>query len=39
MIEPGLSVRIEVSPRVRRQGVIDPVIIYRDTPGSAPTDP
>ena len=39
MIEPGLSVRIEVSPRVRRQGVIDPVIIYRDTPGSMPIEP
>jgi hypothetical protein len=32
-VEPGVSVRIEVSPRVRRQGLIDPVIIYRDTPG------
>lgn len=39
MIEPGLSVRIEVSPRVRRQGVIDPVIIYRDTPGSMSNEP
>ena len=39
MVEPGISVRIEVSPRVRRQGVIQPVIIYRDTPGSMATDP
>lgn len=39
MIEPGVSVRIEVSPRVRRQGVIEPVIIYRDTPGSSPVEP
>ncbi len=38
-VEPGISVRIEVSPRVRRQGVIEPVIIYRDTPGSAPIEP
>jgi len=39
MIEPGVSVRIEVSPRVRRQGVIEPVIIYRDTPGSGTVEP
>ncbi|MFT5686216.1 MAG: hypothetical protein ACI8RZ_007172 [Myxococcota bacterium] len=39
MIEPGVSVRIEVSPRVRRQGIIEPVIIYRDTPGSMTADP
>jgi hypothetical protein len=38
-IEPGVSVRIEVSPRVRRQGVIEPVIIYRDTPGAMPVEP
>jgi len=35
-VEPGVSVRIEVSPRLRRQGLIDPVIIYRDTPGGLP---
>ncbi len=35
-VEPGVSVRIEVSPRMRRQGLIDPVIIYRETPGSVP---
>ena len=29
-VEPGLSVRIEVSPRVRRQGPIAPVIVYPD---------
>lgn len=33
-VEPGLSVRIEVSPRMRRQGLIDPVIIYRDEYGN-----
>lgn len=38
-VEPGVSVRIEVSPRTRRQGLIDPVIIYRDLPGGTPTDP
>lgn len=36
-VEPGVSVRIEVSPRVRRQGVIDPVIIYRDEYGNPTT--
>ena len=38
-IEPGIGVRIEVSPRIRRQGIIEPVIIYRDTPGSMPVEP
>lgn len=38
-VEPGVSVRIEVSPRVRRQGLIDPVIIYRDTPGGVSAEP
>ena len=33
-VEPGLSVRIEVSPRIRRQGLIDPVIKYRELPGA-----
>lgn len=36
-VEPGVSVRIEVSPKARRQGIQDPVIIYRELPGSAPT--
>jgi len=36
-VRPGISVRIEVSPRMRRQGLIDPVIIYRDMPGSVTT--
>lgn len=31
-VEPGISVRIEVSPRMRRQGLIDPVILYRELP-------
>lgn len=41
-VEPGVSVRIEVSPRMRRQGLIDPVIIYRDeygNPTQAPEEP
>ncbi len=33
-VEPGISVRIEVSPRVRRHGPIAPVIVYPD--GKAP---
>ena len=33
-VEPGISVRIEVSPRMRRQGLIDPVILYRELPGA-----
>ena len=31
-VEPGISVRIEVSPRARRQGVVEPVILYREAP-------
>jgi hypothetical protein len=27
-------VKIEVSPRMRRQGLIDPVIITRESPGA-----
>lgn len=38
-VEPGVSVRIEVSPRMRRQGLIDPVIIYRDEYGNPTTTP
>jgi hypothetical protein len=33
-VVPGISVKIEVSPRMRRQGLIDPVIIVRDSPGA-----
>ena len=36
-VEPGVNVRIEVSPRMRRQGLIDPVYVYPDTPGSLAT--
>jgi len=32
-VEPGISVRIEVSPRVRRHGPIAPVIVYPDGQG------
>ena len=38
-VEPGLSVRIEVSPRMRRQGITDPVILYREMPGAITTPP
>ncbi|MDP6932411.1 MAG: hypothetical protein QGG40_05815 [Myxococcota bacterium] len=34
-VEPGINVRIEVSPRVRRQGVLDPVIRYPDKPADS----
>lgn len=33
-VEPGISVRIEVSPRVRRHGPIAPVIVYPDGKGA-----
>lgn len=36
-VDPGVSVRIEVSPRTRRQGIIEPVILYRDTPAGLST--
>ncbi len=36
-VQPGLAVRIEVSPKMRRQGIIDPVIIYRDEFGNPTT--
>ncbi len=36
-IEPGVSVRIEVSPKARRQGIIDPVIVYRELPDAVVT--
>ena len=40
-VEPGISVRIEVSPRVRRHGPIAPVIVYPDgqAPGAASESP
>ncbi len=31
-VEPGVGVRVEVSPKMRRQGIIEPVIIYRPLP-------
>lgn len=36
-VQAGLAVRIEVSPRQRRQGLVDPVIIYRDEYGNPTT--
>ena len=31
-VEPGISVRVEVSPKVRRQGIQAPTIVYRELP-------
>lgn len=31
-IEPGITVRIEISPRMRRQGIVEPVIEYHEAP-------
>ncbi len=36
-VVPGISVKIEVSPRMRRQGLIEPVIIVRESPGAMTT--
>lgn len=33
-VVPGISVKIEVSPRMRRQGLIEPVIVFRESPGA-----
>jgi hypothetical protein len=38
-VEAGLSVRIEVSPKQRRQGLVEPVIIYRDEMGNPTSTP
>lgn len=37
-VEAGIDVRIEVSPRMRRQGLIEPVYVRPDTPGMPSTD-
>ena len=31
-VDPGVTVRVEVSPKMRRQGLIEPTIIYRELP-------
>ena len=31
-VEPGVAVRVEVSPKMRRQGVVEPTIVYRELP-------
>ena len=31
-VEPGIAVRVEVSPKVRRQGIEAPTIVYRELP-------
>ncbi len=38
-VESGIDLRIEVSPRMRRQGIIEPVIIRHDRPGLPATSP
>ena len=38
-VDAGLSVRIEVSPKQRRKGLVEPVIIYRDELGNPTTTP
>ncbi len=34
-VKPGVGVRVEVSPKLRRKGLIEPVIIYRELPSAA----
>jgi hypothetical protein len=31
-VEPGIAVRVEVSPKMRRQGMGEPTIVYRELP-------
>lgn len=31
-VEPGIGVRVEVSPRARRQGMVQPTIVYQELP-------
>ncbi len=31
-VEPGVAVRVEVSPKMRRQGLVEPTIVYRELP-------
>ena len=31
-VDPGVTVRVEVSPKMRRQGLIEPTIVYRELP-------
>lgn len=34
-VEPGIAVRVEVSPKARRQGMNKPTIVYRELPQAA----
>ncbi len=34
-VDPGVGIRVEVSPKMRRQGLIEPVFIYPDNPTAA----
>jgi hypothetical protein len=31
-VDPGIAVRVEVSPKMRRQGLVEPTIVYRELP-------
>jgi hypothetical protein len=33
-VEPGVSIRVELSPKQRKQGLVEPVIIFRENPGA-----
>ena len=34
-VEPGIQVRVEVSPKMRRQGLVEPTIVYRELPSAS----
>ncbi len=34
-VEPGITVRVEVSPKMRRQGLVEPTIVYRELPSAS----
>ena len=34
-VEPGITVRVEVSPKMRRQGLVKPTIVYRELPSAS----
>jgi len=34
-VDPGIAVRVEVSPKMRRQGLVEPTIVYRELPTAA----
>jgi len=38
-VQPGISFRLEVSPAMRREGLVEPVILYRDEEGNPVNTP